>query len=55
MIGGDYISIGAEYELKFFLLKIYNGIGVTRLGYSREEHEQYLKRLEKRKYLSIRS
>jgi hypothetical protein len=32
-----------------------NGIGVTRLGYGREEREQYLKRLEKRKYLSIRS
>jgi hypothetical protein len=32
-----------------------NGIGVTRLGYGRDEREQYLKRLEKRKYLSIRS
>ena len=32
-----------------------NGIGVLRLPFGREESEQYLKRLEKRKYLSIRS
>ena len=29
-----------------------NGIGVTRLGYSSEEREQYLKRLEKRRGLT---
>jgi hypothetical protein len=29
-----------------------NGIGVTRLGYGREEREQYLKRLEKRRGLT---
>jgi hypothetical protein len=28
-----------------------NGIGVTRLGYGRDEREQYLKRLEKRRGL----
>jgi len=28
-----------------------NGIGVLRFGYGREEREQYLKRLEKRKGL----
>ena len=28
-----------------------NGIGVLRFGYGREEREQYLKRLEKRKEL----
>lgn len=28
-----------------------NGIGVTRLGYGRDEREQYLKRLEKRREL----
>ena len=32
-----------------------NGIGVLRLPYGREEREKYLRRLEKRKYLSIRS
>jgi hypothetical protein len=32
-----------------------NGIGVLRLPFGREESEQYLKRLEKRKELSIRS
>ena len=31
-----------------------NGIGVLRLPFGREEREQYLKRLEKRKYLSIK-
>ena len=31
-----------------------NGIGVLRLPFGREESEQYLKRLEKRKYLSIK-
>ena len=31
-----------------------NGIGVIRLPYGCEEREQYLKRLEKRKYLSIK-
>ena len=29
-----------------------NGIGVTRLGYGRDEREQYLKRLEKRRELA---
>ena len=29
-----------------------NGIGVLRLGYSRDEREQYLKRLEKRRGLT---
>ena len=32
-----------------------NGIGVIRLPFGRDEREQYLKRSEKRKYLSIRS
>ena len=32
-----------------------NAIGVLRISFGREESEQYLKRLEKRKYLSIRS
>jgi len=31
-----------------------NGIGVLRLPFGRDEREQYLKRLEKRKYLSIK-
>jgi len=31
-----------------------NAIGLLRIGYSREEREQYLRRLEKRKYLSIK-
>ena len=31
-----------------------NGIGVLRLPFGREEREQYLRRLEKRKYLSIK-
>jgi len=31
-----------------------NGIGIIRLPYGREEREQYLKRLGKRKYLSIK-
>ena len=31
-----------------------NAIGVLRLPYGGEEREQYLKRLEKRKYLSIK-
>ena len=31
-----------------------NGIGVLRLPYGGDEREQYLKRLEKRKYLSIK-
>jgi hypothetical protein len=31
-----------------------NGIGLLRLPFGREEREQYLRRLEKRKYLSIK-
>ena len=31
-----------------------NGIGVLRLHFGREEREKYLRRLEKRKYLSIK-
>ncbi len=31
-----------------------NAIGLLRIGYSREDREQYLRRLEKRKYLSIK-
>ena len=32
-----------------------NGIGVTRLGYGRDEREQYLKRLEKRRELVVKT
>ena len=32
-----------------------NGIGVTRLDYGRDEREQYLKRLEKRRELVVKT